>query len=519
MTSETASSPTRRPATSGQIHLTWFQGAALIVLALTIGRLLVNGLSELNLGPDEAQYWSWSKDFAFGYFSKPPMLAWVIGLTTSVCGDTEACIRASSPLLHAGTSLMLFALGAALFGPRTGFWSAVAFATLPAVSFSAGIASTDVPLLFFWSIALYGLWRTIGQDGAQTPGGLGWTMLTGVALGLGFMSKYAMLYFLLGTGLFLLVDAQARAALLGWRGLVILALTGAILAPNLAWNAANDFATVSHTAANASWGGTLFNPDKMLKFVGDQFGVFGPILFTALLWGLITLRTRLAQSPRPRALVYLLVFAIPPILIVTGQAFISRANANWAATAYVAATVLTVSWLLAARAAPWLKGSVVLHTLAGLFLSALVLSPSLVEALGRGNDFKRVRAWDEIGAAVNTIASQGHQGRPFTSVLVNDRLVFGEMLYYAHPLPVELTMWDTNGIPENHFELNNPLTPELGAHTLFVTRSRNPERVLMRFRRSTLLTTFVSPIGAGRERRFTFYVLEGYLPQAPGDQP
>jgi hypothetical protein len=28
---------------------------------------------------DESQYWSWSRDLAFGYIYKPPLLAWIIG--------------------------------------------------------------------------------------------------------------------------------------------------------------------------------------------------------------------------------------------------------------------------------------------------------------------------------------------------------------------------------------------------------------------------------------------------------
>ena len=35
-------------------------------------------------------------------------------------------------------------------------WSALAFATLPGVSLSAGMISTDVPLLLCWALALVG---------------------------------------------------------------------------------------------------------------------------------------------------------------------------------------------------------------------------------------------------------------------------------------------------------------------------------------------------------------------------
>ena len=73
--------------------------AALIICALTMARLIGLALSSVDLFSDEAQYWSWSRELAFGYFSKPPMLAWMIAAAGHVCGDSEACVRAPAPLI------------------------------------------------------------------------------------------------------------------------------------------------------------------------------------------------------------------------------------------------------------------------------------------------------------------------------------------------------------------------------------------------------------------------------------
>jgi len=58
------------------------------------------------------------------------------------------------------------------------------------------------------------------------------------------------------------------------------------------------------------------------------------------------IRTLGMRGAHGRAFVYLLAMALPALTIVTLQAFISRANANWAATAYPGATVLVCAWLL-----------------------------------------------------------------------------------------------------------------------------------------------------------------------------
>src|SRR5258708_4167560 len=88
-----------------------FRVAALIVVTLTLFRLVGLRLSGVDLFIDESQYWSWSRELAFGYFSKPPLLAWLIAAAEHLCGSSEACIRAPAPLMSLVTSLLAYATG------------------------------------------------------------------------------------------------------------------------------------------------------------------------------------------------------------------------------------------------------------------------------------------------------------------------------------------------------------------------------------------------------------------------
>ena len=87
--------------------LSGFPLCCLIVAGLTLIRLVGLRYSLTDLYFDESQYWVWSREFAFGYFSKPPLLAWTIAIAESICGSGEACIRSPSPILHAGTALLV----------------------------------------------------------------------------------------------------------------------------------------------------------------------------------------------------------------------------------------------------------------------------------------------------------------------------------------------------------------------------------------------------------------------------
>ena len=81
-----------------------------MIMVITLYRLWVVTTNGLNLYVDEAQYWYWAQHLAWGYYSKPPVIAAIIALTTSVCGDGESCVRAGSLLLYPLSTGILYLL-------------------------------------------------------------------------------------------------------------------------------------------------------------------------------------------------------------------------------------------------------------------------------------------------------------------------------------------------------------------------------------------------------------------------
>ena len=175
----------------GKISIAWI--LIVITIIAAVFRISASALSDLGFHGDEAQYWSWSQNLDWGYFTKPPMIAWIIGITNSVCGDAEWCARSSSALMHSVTSLLCALIAGHIYNKKAGFWAGILFLTLPAVSFSSSIISTDVPLLFFWALALYSILQVFKKKSYL------WAVLLGLSIGLGFLSKYAMGYFLVCT--------------------------------------------------------------------------------------------------------------------------------------------------------------------------------------------------------------------------------------------------------------------------------------------------------------------------------
>ena len=466
-----------------------------VVAALAAVRIGVLAASGLGFHGDEAQYWSWSRDLAWGYFSKPPMVAWAIRGAQSVCGEAEWCARAASPLLHAGTSLLAAALAARLYGPRAGFWAGILYATLPGVAVSSAAISTDAPLLFFWTAALYALVRLL--EGRS----LGWAAALGLAAGCGLLSKYAMGYFLPCAVLACALRREHRWLLASRQGLLALAVAGAVLAPNVAWNLANGWATVAHVGANANLGGELFRPMELLAFLFSQAGVFGPLLLAALAWRTALLFRR---RPDPRE-GWLLCFCLPILALVAVQALLSRANANWAAPAYVAATVALAGWAAGEGRLALAKLSVALHLAAAAVVSVYVLDLPGVRPPLESDPLRRMRGWEETAAGVSA-AMRAHPGR---TLLLDDRKTMAALLYYGRNAPWRPRMWDFDGRPDNHYELAARYRPRPGGRALLAARWNDP-RIPAAFRTAVPAGEIRVDLGGGRERVLRLSLLDGH---------
>lgn len=494
----TAQSPLPPPSGPGAQRPVRF--ALALVIVLTVLRLSALFASPLELNPEEAQYWLWSRTLDFGYFSKPPMIAWTIWLTTTIGGNAEAWVRFAAPLFHAVAGLALFATGRRLYDDWTGVAATAVYLLMPGVALSSFILATDAPLLCFLALAL--LAYVTVQDGGRAllpAAGLG------AALGLAMLSKYAAVYALIAIGLHLALSKEARAA---WSlrtvAVAVLALA-AVMAPNVIWNAHHGFATVGHTAANANLGGKLFNPGEMLSFLGGQFGVFGPVPFGVLIGGGAVLAWRRRLQPQD---LLLLCFALPPLAVVTVGALLSRANDNWAASAYVAGAVLAAALLVRWRAKWWLAGGLGLQAVLAVAMLLIVADPTLADRIGQSNAIKRARGWEQMSRSVVDQAQLAQLNGGLSAIAVDDRFLFNALSYYGRdyfgsPDAPPLAIWLRRSHAGNQAEATAPLTPAQGRRVLVVSlEGLQADRVRADFRASRTVTILRQILGVKCAARY-----------------
>ncbi|MCR6629298.1 MAG: glycosyltransferase family 39 protein [Magnetospirillum sp.] len=466
-----------------------------LIAAVTLVRLALLAFDPPSLSFDEAQYWAWAQHIQLGYYSKPPMVAWAIAATTALFGEGEGAVKLSAALVQSGTAILLLLLGRALFGRSVGAWSAAAWITMPAVSLSSVMVTTDPFLLFFWAAALLALVEAPRAGGRFNR----WWLAFGLALGLGLLSKYAMAFFLGCLALWLACDREARP-LARQPGLWLGTALGVLIyLPNLIWNAANGFVSYAHTKDNANLGGGLFNPDKLAEFAVGQFGVFGPILMGALVLGLVAACRRGSDS----RLKLLAAFTLPVLAVMTVESLLSRANANWTAPAFVAGTVLA-SWLLTTRAPRLLKVSLALHLaiMAGMY--SLDAARQVVDF--RFDPEKRIKGWDQVGERVSAILA----AHPHARLLADERKVLATLIYYVHPHPFDAVKWNPAGKVRDHYDQTTRLEPGED-ELIYVTEAPDlPTEMRRRFDSADKLEDVIIPLHHDYARRLSVWRLAGF---------
>jgi 4-amino-4-deoxy-L-arabinose transferase-like glycosyltransferase len=276
---------------------------------------------------------------------------------------------------------------------------------------------------------------------------------------------------------------------------------------------------VQHTAANAAWGGRqLFNFAELGDFVASQFGVFGPIPFAVLIGGTIVLAARRRLRSQD---VLLLCFALPPLLIVTGQSFISRANANWSGAGYAPGAILVAAWLLRWRARGWFIAALATQAAVAVVFLACVLNPAFADQVGLANAFKRAKGWEQMTEAIAERALREPKGS-LDAVVVDDRFLFNAAAYYGRDYfglggEPPLRMWVRETHPQNQAETVAPLTAAYGRRVLVASLDEVYQAEVMNDFRSVSSREIVGVrLDRKRKRTAGLFIAEGFAP-APRD--
>ena len=411
----------------------------LFLILITLIRIILLYLTPLGLSVDEAQYWDWSKKLEFGYFSKPPLISWLIYSTTFFLGEAEWAIRFSSPILHLGISLIIWLIAKKIYGYRAANISAIIWVTLPLTSLGSFIISTDTPLLFFWCVAFYSLIRLFETKS------LFWPVVLGISLGLGFLTKYAVLFFIIG--LFLLSLNKVILKGHSYKIFLSFCIFLLIIIPNIYWNIFNNLSTFNHTVYNADLKSVEFNIIQGLKFIASQFIIIGPFLFTLYFFKIFKLNS-LRQNE-----FFLIYFSLPIFIIITIQAFLKTSNANWAATA-LPTTIVLISGLIMQRSFflnVFVKLGIISNLLILIFFIKVYLGGNIYPVTLSSDPLRKLKGYSEHSKEIlKLINSEKPSAILFTRR--NDISKFSYYLKVQKDIDIKRFILTSRINPINHYE-------------------------------------------------------------------
>ena len=383
-------------------HLIWIAGGGLVARAALAVAFPVL--------PDEAYYWVWAHHLAWSYPDHPPMIAYLIALTT--WGENGSFwVRLSPLVLGAATTYTLYLVGRDMFDEKAGIIAAALFQVVPILWLGGTAALPDAPLYLAWVATLRFVWQaTHGQSRRGVAAGL--------TMGLGLLSKLYMAFLGVGLVCFVLLDARPgfRRKELFWGVLI----AGLAFLPVIIWNLIHDWAGVHFFLyERPRWGHGLAG----LRGLLSPHLEFVLLLFPAFVWALWAAWRRRGDE-RFR---YLLWTTLPAIAFTVLTAFVGIGRGAWLGPVYLElAIILGALWNRGVAALAWGNAA----------LTAVFIARAVIPGLPPPPIPIALHGWDQAAARVEAeVAAFG----PGTEVITDNYEIASELSYHSGgTLPVLL---------------------------------------------------------------------------------
>lgn len=311
-----------------------------ITIALAAVKIIFTLRPEINLFTEEAQYWLWSQNMAWHYYSKPPLVALLNYLSTGILGNTELGVRINAIVSGVGIAWVTYLFASHLYGSKAGFWAALVAQAMPVWWLASTFHMTDSSLTFFWILAIYLAYR--GVEEKKTS----WWIWAGVATAFGLMAKMVMLLIFPTVLIYLFFIRSFKSQQRNFAVFVGVSLLGFV--PALIWNWENNFDTFKHLATLGGAGGGESKPIDLgnslkwfLEYFSGQLAIISPFLLPV--WFLCF---RDVFKSKTNSSVYLALPGVLAFLAFAALSLMKRVEVNWPVFAYTGFAVFLGGWIV-----------------------------------------------------------------------------------------------------------------------------------------------------------------------------
>lgn len=473
--------------------------AILVIAVFTIFRFFY--CTWLPILPDEAYYLQWSRHLDASYFSKGPAVAYTIAAGTTLFGGTNFGVRFFAVLLSAGTAWQIFLLARRWYDETTALIAVLIAGVVPLYAVGAVLMTIDPLSAFFW------LWAANLFSRAIQEGRLVDWLLTGFAVGSGFLAKYLNALELLAFLIFLLLVPARRHMLVKPGFWAMLAMAVFCTVPVLWWNHQHGWASASQLGNRGHLNGPFdLHVSTFLGFLGMQSVVLSPLLFIALLaaaWTVVARRYRHGFVHEDEGELLLLLLFLSVFLFYAVLAWHLKEEPNWPAISYLSLVILMAeewrkwlakksgirSFIMTAYIVAWLQ-TLLLHDTAVLHL------PQKMDPMGR------TLGWSDIAIHLDQLRHEQQ-----ADVLIAD--AYKEASVFSFYLPGQAFIYALRNSPKaNQFDFWPGYPKEPPHRALWITGEDSPRALQADFNTITFVERVVIYFHDRPFREYTIYRCE-----------
>lgn len=310
-----------------------------LIVAAAIIKLIVSGL--LELGNDEVYYWTYALQPDLNHFDHPPMVGWMIRLTSlNLHWVSEISLRLGS-ILGAGISTWLIFLTAKQIATeKAGWYAALIYQFAIYTGIIAGLfILPDSPQMPFWTASLYCM--SVLLFGQENENKTGLWLLLGALIGLAALCKIHGLYLWVGFGISILL--LRIKWLLNWRLYAAVFVTVLLLLPIVYWNFQYDFITYRFHSERVT--NTHLQWDMLGRELAGEFAYQNPVVFVLIILSLLALARNRFFLSRKGIAVWIFSMSVPMILLFWGIALFNPTLPHWTGPAYIPLYLLAAIFL------------------------------------------------------------------------------------------------------------------------------------------------------------------------------
>lgn len=439
----------------------------------------------IELGNDEAYYYTYALQPALNYFDHPPLVGILIRLSTlNLTGVNDACMRLGPIITCAISSILIFKTGNLLRNEKAGWYAALLYNCSVYTGFIAGwFILPDAAQLPFWCGALYIMCTLILQK--QEYNTKQW-MLLGLIIGLGCLAKIHALYLWAGFGLFIILKMPKW--LLNFRLYAGAAVTVLVASPILIWNIQNNFITYKFHSNRVT--DKHFSFDTLIQEVFGEIIYQNPVIIFIVVLALIYFIKQKVFKSNP-VLIWLLCMSLPMIGLFWGIAAFNPTLPHWSGPAYIPLLLLAGLYIeMRANKLYPLKIKIAIGLVWAILCLGAVAANFYPGNFGSKNKENYgeycptldISGWKNFSAEFSTLKQQDVADalmKPNSPILINTWFPAAQIEYYTARL-TQTTVIATGNVTDVHqfAWLNKSTSLSIGDDAYVIVPSNYPLNVL-----------------------------------------